>query len=59
MTFKDLLVALGDDEFGQLRCEKPLQPPDPPQFLDLFGDARFKPTVQFRYLIGTLAQFAE
>jgi len=59
MAFEDLLVAVRDNEFGQLRREKPLQPPDPPQLFDLFGDARFETTVQLRYLIGALAQFAD
>jgi hypothetical protein len=42
MAFEDFLVALRDDELGKLRCEKPLQPPDPPQLLDLFRDACFE-----------------
>src|SRR5215472_16611836 len=33
MAFEDFLVALRDDQFGQLWHEKPLQPPDPPQLL--------------------------
>src|SRR6516165_280855 len=45
MAFKDFLVALRDNEFGQLRREKPLQPPNPSQFLDLLGNPRLKPTV--------------
>ena len=59
MAFEDFLVALRDDQFGKLRCEKPFQPPDPPQFLDLLGDPRFETAVQFRYLIGALVQFSE
>ena len=59
MAFEDLLVALRDDQFGKLRCQKPLQPPDPPQFLDLFGDPCFKAAVQFRHFVGPLPQFAE
>src|SRR5215469_16711356 len=45
MAFEDLLVALRNDQFSKLRCQKPLQPPDPAQFVDLLGNARFKPTV--------------
>ena len=59
MAFEDLFVALRDNQFGQLRREKPLQSPDAPQFLDLFGDPRFETAVQFRYLIGALVQFAD
>src|SRR3954464_10280546 len=33
MAFEDLLVALRDDHFGELRREKSLQPPDPAQLL--------------------------
>jgi hypothetical protein len=40
MAFEDFLVALRDDQFGQLRREKPLQPSDTSQFLDLFRDPR-------------------
>jgi hypothetical protein len=45
MAFEDFLVALRDNQFGKLRREKPLQPPDPPQLLDLFRDPRFETTV--------------
>ena len=45
MTFEDLFVPVRDDEFGKLRCEEPFQPPDPPQFLDLFRDPRFETAV--------------
>ena len=45
MAFEDFLVTLRDDQLGKLRCQKPLQPPDPAQFLDLLGDARFETTV--------------
>ncbi len=30
MAFEDLLVALRDDQLRQLRCEEPLQSPNPP-----------------------------
>ena len=45
MAFEDFLVALRDNQFGELRCEKPLQSPDTAQLIDLLGDARFKTTV--------------
>jgi hypothetical protein len=45
MALEDFLVALRDDQFGKLRSEEPLQPPDTPQFIDLFGDPRFETTV--------------
>src|SRR6516162_7277703 len=35
MAFEDFFITLRDDQFGQLGREKPLQSPDPPQFLDL------------------------
>ena len=58
MAFEDFLVALRDNQFGKLRREKPLQPPDAPQFLDLLGDSRFKAAIELRHLVGALAQFA-
>ena len=45
MAFEDFLVSLRDDELGKLRRQKPFQPPDAPQFLDLLGDPRLKPMV--------------
>ena len=48
MAFEDLLVALRDDQFGKLRREEPLQPPDAPQLLDLLGD----PPLNIEFLIG-------
>jgi hypothetical protein len=45
MAFEDLLVALRDDQLGQLRREEPLQPPDTAQFLDLFSDPCFETAV--------------
>src|SRR5215831_7819196 len=59
MAFEDLLVALRDDELGQLRREKPLQSPDPPQFLDLLGHPRLETAVEFRHFFGPLTQFAK
>jgi len=59
MAFENLFVTLRDDEFGELWREEPLQPPDPPQFLDLFGDPRFEAAVQLRHLVGALTQFAQ
>ena len=59
MTFEDLLLASRDDEFRELRCKKPLQPPDPIQFLDLLGDTGFETAVEFGDLLGTLAQVVE
>jgi len=50
---------LRDDELGELWREKPFQPPDPAQLLDLFRDPRFEATVQFGDLLGPLPQFAE
>ena len=46
MAFEGFFVALRHDQLRQLRREKALQPSDPPQFLDLFGDACLKPPVQ-------------
>ena len=57
MAFEDLFVALRDDQLRQLWRQKPFQPPDAPQFLDLFGDPRLQAAVQFRDLIGALTQF--
>ena len=31
VAFEDLLVALRDDQLGELRREEPLQSPDPPR----------------------------
>ena len=45
MAFEDFLVSLGDDQFGQLRREKPFQPPDPTQLLDLVRDPCFETAV--------------
>jgi hypothetical protein len=59
MAFEDLLGALRDDQLRQLRREEPLQPPDSPQLLDLFGDPRFETAVQLRYLTGALTQFVQ
>ena len=56
---KDLLIALRDDEFGQLRRKKPLQPPDAPQFFDLFGHPRFETAVQLSHFLGALPKFVE
>src|SRR5215471_10182971 len=36
VAFEYLLVAPRDDQFGELRREEALQPPNPAQFLDLF-----------------------
>jgi hypothetical protein len=59
MALQDFFVAVRDDEFGKLRCEKPLQPSDPAQFVNLLGNALFKATVQFRNLFSALAQFTQ
>ena len=59
VAFEDLFIALRHDQFGQLRREKSLQPPDPAQFFDLLGYPRLQATVQFRNLISPLPQFAE
>ena len=44
MAFEDFLVTLRDDEFGQLRCQEPLQSSDAAQFLELFGNPRLNPS---------------
>ena len=59
VAFEDLFIALRDDQLSKLRCQKPLQPPDAPQFLDLLGDAVLETAIQLRHLIGALAQFAQ
>src|SRR6516162_8079634 len=59
MAFEDLLVTLRDDQLSKLRCQKPLQSTDPPQFIDLFSDAGFKAAVQLRHLVCALPQFAK
>ena len=59
MAFEDLLVALRDNQLGKLRRQEALQPPDPTQLLDLLGDPRFEPAVEFCDLLGALAQFAQ
>src|SRR6266536_6614319 len=59
MAFEDLLIALRDNQFGKLRREKALKPSDPPQLLDLFGDARLQASIQLRHLVGALAQLAQ
>jgi hypothetical protein len=59
MAFEDLLVALRDDQLRQLWRQKPFQPPDPPQFLDLFRDPGVQAAIQFRDLVGALAQFTK
>ena len=59
MAFEDLFVALRDDQLGKLRREESFQPPDAPEFLDLFCDPRLEPAVQFHDLIGALAQFTQ
>src|SRR5215472_3540009 len=59
MAFEDLFVALRDDQFGKLRCQEPLQPPDAPQFLDLLRDPHLQAPIQLGYLFGALPQFAQ
>src|SRR6516164_5243362 len=59
MAFEDFFITVRDDQFGELGREKPLQPPDPAQLFDLFGDACLKSPVEFCDLLGALAQFAE
>ena len=59
MAFEDLLVALRDDQFGQLRREKPFQPSDAAQFFNLRSDPRFETTVQCSNLLRALTQFTE
>src|SRR5262252_5792937 len=59
MAFEDLLVALRDDQLGQLRRQEPLQFPDPTQFVDLLGDARLQLPVPPGDLVGALAQFTQ
>ena len=59
MAFEDFLVTLRDDQLSKLGREKALQPPDAPQFLNLFGDPRFETAVQFGRLPGALAQFTK
>ena len=59
MAFEDLFVALRDDQFGKLRRQKPFQPPDAPQFIDLLRDPRFETAVKLSDLVGALAQFTE
>jgi len=59
MAFEDLLVALRDNEFGQLRSEKALQPSDATQFVNLGVDPPLQITVQLPDLLGALPQFAE
>src|SRR5207237_525808 len=59
MAFEDIIVALRDDEFGQLRREEAFEATDPAQFLNLVGNPRFEASVEFGDLFGALAQFAE
>ena len=59
MAFEYFLIALRDDQFGQLWCEEALQPPDAAQFIDLLGDTSFETAIEFCHLVGALAQFAE
>ena len=35
MAFQDFLIALRDDQFGELRCKEPFQSSDPAQLVDL------------------------
>jgi hypothetical protein len=59
VTFKNALVTLRDDELGELRREKPLQSPYAALFLDLLGDPRFEPAIEFGDFLGALAQFPQ
>src|SRR5262249_970088 len=59
MAFEDRFIALRDDEFGKLGREKPLQPADTTEFLDLCSDTRLQTAVQFGDVLGALTQFAE
>ena len=59
MALQDFLVALRDDEFGKLRREKPLQPSDSPQFVNLGGDSRLEIAVQLPDLLRALPQLAQ
>jgi hypothetical protein len=59
MAFQEFFIALGDDQFGELRCEKPLQPSDPAQLFNLLRDPRLKSAVQVRDFAGALAQFSQ
>ena len=42
-----------------MRREKPLQPSDPTQFVNLLGDPRLQIAVQLPDLLGALPQFAQ
>jgi hypothetical protein len=59
VAFEDFLVALRHDQLGQLRCQKPFQPADAAQLLDLRGDPRFEAPVEFGDLVGALANFTQ
>jgi hypothetical protein len=59
MAFEDLFVPLRDDQLRKLRCQKPFQPSDTAQFIDLLGDTRFEAAVQLGDLVGTLTQFTQ
>src|SRR5215469_5039265 len=59
MAFKDVLVALRDDQLRQLRREEPLQSPDPTQFLHLSDDACFQFSVPSGNLLRARSQFAQ
>jgi hypothetical protein len=54
MAFEDFLVTLRDDQLGKLRCQKPLQPPDPTEFIDLSGDTHLQVPVQSSDLLVAL-----
>ena len=59
MGFEDVFVAARDDQFGELRREKPLQFSDPLQFPELRRDPVLQLPVPRRDLVGARPQFAE
>jgi hypothetical protein len=59
MAFEDALVALGDNQFGQLRREKPAQFAGALDLGELRRDPRLKLAVPPGDLLGALAQFGQ
>jgi hypothetical protein len=59
MAFEDALVALRDDEVGELRRQEPAQLPGALNLGELRRDPRLKLAVPPRDLIGAGAQFIQ
>ena len=59
MTLELLFIARRNDQIGDLRRKKATQPAHAFYFADLIGNAPFELLIEFRNLLGSLAQFLQ